>query len=316
MKLTPWRPLRPLFLSLAVCLALAAPRPALAAPRLDVFVSIGPQKYIVEHIGAGLVEVTALVADGQNPHTFEPTPKQIARLSRARIYFGVGVDFERVWLPKIASANPSLLIAHMEEGIEKLAMSADHHEGEEDHHEGEKGETEASKRLVKDHEEGLKDPHIWLSPPLCIQMAENASRALKAALPGESARLDAALAAFSARMNALDQRIREMLSPLKQRKFMVFHPSWGYFAQRYNLIQIPIEVEGKEPGSRSLARMINAARSQQIRVIFVQKGFSDRSAQVVAQAIGGRVVALDPLAEDYAANLERTARAFVEAKSE
>ena len=110
-----------------------------------------------------------------------------------------------------------------------------------------------------------------------------------------------------------DKKIRDMLAPFKGRCFMVFHPAWGYFAEEYGLEQVPIEVEGKEPGPQALARLIDEARKENIQVIFVQKQFSSRAAETIAKAIHGKVVALDPLAEDYLDNLIAMAESLVEA---
>src|SRR5690606_3888118 len=96
-------------------------------------------------------------------------------------------------------------------------------------------------------------------------------------------------------------------------RFLVFHPSWGYFAAAYGLVQVAIEHEGKEPGARALAGIIEQAKAEGIRVVFVQQQSAGASARAVAEAIGGRVVPLDPLAPDYLANLRRSAQAIAEA---
>lgn len=119
--------------------------------------------------------------------------------------------------------------------------------------------------------------------------------------------------AFVAELDALDREIRTLLADAPDRKIMVFHPAWGYFADAYGLIQVPIEVEGKEPGPRTLAALIEQARRRQVKVIFVQPQFSRKSAEQVARAIGGQVVAIDPLSPDYAENLRKVARQIAEA---
>ena len=104
-----------------------------------------------------------------------------------------------------------------------------------------------------------------------------------------------------------------MARPLRSRRFMVFHPAWGYFADTYGLTQIAIEQEGKEPGARALTALIEQARAKQVRVIFVQPQFNRKTAQRLAAAIGGRVEPIDPLAENYIDNLRRVARLIAEA---
>ena len=112
---------------------------------------------------------------------------------------------------------------------------------------------------------------------------------------------------------ALDRELHALLDPLPNRGFMVFHPAWGYFADSYGLAQVPIEHEGKEPGARALAALIDQANRENIKVVFVQPQFDKRSATQVARAIGGAVVAVDPLAADYVDNLRRVGREFAQA---
>ena len=91
-------------------------------------------------------------------------------------------------------------------------------------------------------------------------------------------------------------------------EFLVVHPSWGYFADTYELIQVPIENEGKAPGARTLTTLIEQAKREKVKVIFVQPQFDKRTATQLASAIGAQVIAIDPLASDYADNLREVAR--------
>ncbi|RPJ19644.1 MAG: hypothetical protein EHM26_07190 [Desulfobacteraceae bacterium] len=102
--------------------------PAVAGEKIPVFVSIPPQKYFVEKIGGNFVQVSVMVPPGANPHIYEPRPNQMTALSKSRIYFAIGVTFETVWLPKFAKLNPQMRVVHTDQGIDKMAMSAHHHE--------------------------------------------------------------------------------------------------------------------------------------------------------------------------------------------
>jgi len=115
------------------------------------------------------------------------------------------------------------------------------------------------------------------------------------------------LETFLHNLDRLDTRISNILKDLKTRKIIVFHPAWGYFCHDYNLEQIPIELEGKRPSAKTIAHLVEEAKSEGIKVIFVQQQFTTRSAQVVANAIGGKVVQLDPLARDYLKNMKKIA---------
>ena len=284
---------------------LAAPAWGGAAP-LPVFVSILPQKYFVERIGGDQVKVAVLVGPGRSPATYEPTPKQMAELSQARLYFSIGVPFEAVWMKRLAANNPRMKVIDSRRGIQLLPMASHHHHDDEKHPAGDP-------HPAHDHGMGLPDPHVWTSPARVRIMAESILEALIAAAPDHQAEFRANYQKFVADLDALEQEIRERLAKLTQRRFLVFHPSWGYFAHDFGLEQIAIESSGKEPGAKALAALIEQAKRDNIRVIFVQQQFSRTAAATVAAAIGGRVVAVDPLAENYFDNLRAVATAFVAA---
>jgi len=267
-----------------------------AADPIQVFVTILPQQYLVQQIGAELVAVQALVAPGADPHTYEPKPSQMADLTKARLYFSIGMPFEKVWLPKIGAANPGLKVVATDQGITKLPMAEHGH----DH-----GHAHAS-----DHADATLDPHIWLAPQLLKTMAQIISIALSEVAPEHAVRFEENYRQFAERMDKLDGQIRSLLAGKQGTRFIAFHPSWGYFAKAYDLVQIPIEIEGKEPKAAQLRDLIRKARELKITVVFAQPQFSTRSAELIAGEIGGRVILADPLAADVPANLLRQAQAF------
>lgn len=293
-----------------VFLFLAAP--ALAEP--SAFVTIAPQKYFVDQVSGGKVPVSVMVEPGANPHAYEPKPRQMTELAKAKIYFTIGDTFDNVWLPRIRNASPGITVAHTEEGVAKIPMAEHHHhdhEGEEhdhDHADHEHGPD-------CDHDHGTLDPHIWLDPALVKIQARNIRDGLSRIDPAQSERYAANTAAFEQKLDRLDQDIRAILKPLPEnrRTFLVFHPSWGYFAKAYGLHQVSVEVDGKEPSPKELSAIISKARETGAKVIFVQPQFSEKSAAVIAQQIGAQVVRLDPLAEDWEQNMLRAARAFADA---
>jgi len=263
-------------------LLLLVPTLALAEP-LRVFTSVVPIQTFVQKIGAEHVDARVMVRPGFNPKTYDPTPQQISALDGAALYVRTGVPFEKAWMERIRSANPMMQVFDARDGIALRELEAE------------------------------QDPHVWTSPPLVRHMVGR--------IRDKLAELDTAHAiefarnhdAFVAELDALDAELHALLDPLPNRKFMVFHPAWGYFADTYGLTQVSIEHEGKEPGARGLAALIDQAKQEKIKVVFVQPQFDKRSATQVAQAIGGAVVAVDPLAADYVDNLRRVGRAFAQA---
>jgi len=271
----------------AGCAAESAETPA---PRLNVFVSLLPQAVGVERVGGDRVKVGVLVGPGQSPHTFEPTPKQMTDLARARLFFTIGWPFEERLRAKVTAINPNITVIDTREGVPLRSMTA-----------AEADPDEAA------HPAGRADPHIWLSPRLVKIQAATIARALASADAAHAADYEKNLRAFQADLDRADAAIAKALAPLAGKELFVYHPAFGYFADAYGLKQVPVEVEGKEPSAKHLGAFIERARAAGVKVIFVQPQFSAKSAEAVARAIGGVVQPMDPLAKDYLANLETMA---------
>lgn len=257
-----------------------------AAP-MEVFVSIPPQKWLTDQLGGDKVVTHILVDKGQNPHTFEPTPRQISALSRSRLYFTIGLEFEKQITGKLGAAVAGLTMVDSTGSLEKIAMAGSHdpHAEHEDHHQ------EAT------------DPHVWLSPPNLIRMAADMAAAMISADPGNAESYRQNLQRTSTALSELHKELAVDLAPFKGAAFYVFHPSFGYFAREYQLEQEAVEIAGKSPSPRQLSALITRARAEGVRIIFVQPQFDVKSAATVAQAIDGVVEPLDPLAEDVVGNL-------------
>jgi zinc transport system substrate-binding protein len=270
----------------------------MAGEPIPVFVSIVPQKYFVEKVGGSLVTVSIMVPPGANPHLYEPRPSQMAALSKSSIYFAIGLTFETVWLPKFANLNPRMRIVRTDKGIDKIAMVAHPHNGGKD---------------LKDDDHGTLDPHVWVSPPEVEIIARNILNALLEVDPANSLTYKSHYEAFIMEIEKLDKDLKEIFKGNRGLKFMVYHPSWGYFARAYGLEQVPVEVEGKEPKPEQLKTLIEQSRKQGIKVIFVQPQFSTKSAETIAKAIGGQVIFADPLSQDWERNLRDQAEKFRQA---
>ena len=280
-----------------------------AAGKVAVFVSIMPQKYFVQQIGKNLVDVRVMVHPGASPATYEPKPRQMAAIARTHIYFSIGVPFESVWLNKIASSNPNMMVVQTDHGIQKTPM-VDHH-----HHEkaADHQKTDQQHNSEGGHDEnlrntGIRDPHIWLSPPLVMIQARTMLDSLQTVDPAHRSDYEANYNAFISEISKLDIELKNIFNGSHGLQFMVFHPAWGYFADTYGLKQIPVEIEGKNPKPAQLKSLIEFANTNAINVIFVQPQFSAKSAEVIARGIGGQVVVADPLAADWAANLRKVSR--------
>lgn len=266
--------------------------------KLKVFASILPQKFFVEQIGGDLVNVEVLVGPGMSPHTYEPLPQQMSSLSRADIFFAIGVPFEKVLRKKLVSVCPSLKIVDTDTGIKRRMMQTYE----------ESGHVHSSDCQ---HEAGEADPHIWLDPELAIIQGQNIARALKEALPEKTEVIEGRLADFTSRLRALIAELTTVLEPVKGETMLVFHPAFGYFADRFGLKQKAIEIEGKEPAPRQLVELIRRCRAENIHIVFVQKQFPTSAAETVARSINGSVVIIDPLSENYIVSLQELGNAVV-----
>jgi zinc transport system substrate-binding protein len=291
--------------NVCLLLALAAPVAGLAqsqpSAKVRVVVSILPQAYFVERVGGEFVDVDVLVGPGQSPHAFEPTPKQLEGLSRAKAYFTIGIDFESALLPRIERMFKDLTIVDTRAGVPLRTLTATEVDAEESH--ADHGEHDPADAQHDEHA-GRPDPHIWLNPLLVKTQAQTICDALVKLDPPHAEQYRKSLAAFQADLDRVHKQIAEALAPLKGDEILVFHPAFGYFTDAYGLKQVPVEIQGKEPTARQLTALIDRAKARHARVIFVQPQFARKSAEAIAQAIGGVVVPMDDLSRDYLRNLE------------
>lgn len=279
----------------AACAGAPEPQPTSV---VRAVVAIEPQADWVSRIGDRHVAVTVLVAPGQEPEMYEPTPRQMTEVAEAGVLFTMGLPFEAGLAARIRASAPALKVVDLLSGIERLPMPGGHH-----HH---------GHRHSHRHAAGEPDPHLWLDPVRVQAMAATIRDALAELAPEHAEEFRAGHDAFVDRLAAADQRCRELLAPYAEREMLVFHPAFGYFAHRYGLVQVPIEVAGREPTPRELAATVERVRATGLRTVFVQPEFASESVRTVAEAMGGRVVVLNPLAADTAGNLEEMARAVAE----
>ncbi len=260
--------------------------------KMNVVVSILPEQTFVKAIGGDKVSVSVMVLPGNSPHTYEPKPLQMKNLTKSILYFSIGVEFEKVWLPKFKSLNSNMQIIDVSDGIVKLQMSSLHH------HES-----------VSKKEE--KDPHIWTSPKNVKNIAKNILDALIKADTKNEVYYQKNYELFLRHIDDTDKKIKNILSTVPQKtKFMVFHPSWGYFAHKYGLEQLPVEIEGKSPKPKALIQLIQKARKEKVSAIFTQPEFSDEVAKVMAKELHIEVIKVSPLAKNWSKNLIKIANAI------
>ena len=253
-----------------------------------VATSIPPHAWLIERIGGDLVKVHTVLRPGESPTTHQPSDLQVSRVLSGQVFFRSGVPFESgAWFRALEG---HLEIVDLRNGVATRTMDTHTHGGhaaeETDH-----------------HQRGAIDPHIWLSPRRLVFQANHVADTLKRLDPARRAEYDARLAELTTELGELDAWIESTLTPFQGRAFVVFHPSWGYFADDYGLRQIAIETEGKEPSDSELTGIQEETRSLGVSVIFVQPQIAGKSAQAIAGVMGARLETLDPMAPDITANL-------------
>ncbi len=269
--------------------------PPTSETRLDtltIAVSLPPQAWLVEQIGGEEVNVRVLVKPGASPETFLPGDHEMSRVLAARAYLRIGVPFEDgPWFDALGDAGLPVFDQRPSDQAPASRSSTGHH--------------------GHGHAHGADDPHSWLSPSDLRQQAAPITDMLCQLDPDACTAYRQRAVALDTRLHALDDELRRQLAPYAGGSFLVFHPSWGHFADAYELQQVAIEVEGKPPTDAELTAVLRTARRQGLRVVFVQPQVTSRAAEAVAAALGGCTVTLDPLNADVETALRRTAAALV-----
>ncbi|MEX1013034.1 MAG: zinc ABC transporter substrate-binding protein [Waddliaceae bacterium] len=255
-----------------------------------VLVSVPPHKFFVEQITKDTLDVEVLIPPGSNAHTFEPSPRDINKMVGADIWFRVGEGFEDQLIKTLTSYQPDLEIIDLRDGLDLIPVKAEHH-------------------AYCSHG-NCYDPHIWLSPKLAKQQAERITKSLVALYPYQKHEYEKNLARFKNELDKLNEEIEKKFRPLVNRTILVSHPAYAYFARDYNLKQIPIEHEGKEPTPQQLTQLLDRARQSGAKRVFVQQQYRGKGPELIAQQIGAEVVVLNPLSEDFIDNLREIARQF------
>jgi len=293
-----------------------------AYAQVNAIVSVLPQKTFVEAIGGDKVNVSLMVKPGNSPHSYEPKPSQMKDISKADIYFAMGVEFEDAWLDKFKNQNKNMEIVHLDEGIVKIKMAA--HSHDEDH----KGEhNEHKEHGHHDHDEDHKDhekhadhdehkhegfdPHVWTSPSNVKIIAQNIYNELIAHDKANASYYKANYEKFLTYIKDTDKQIKTILLDIETgSKFMVFHPAWGYFAKDYGLTQLAIEAGGKNPKPKQVMHLIEEAKEEGVKAVFTAPEFSEKVANQIAKEVGVPVIKVSPLNPKWSQNLQNLAKAI------
>jgi zinc transport system substrate-binding protein len=248
-----------------------------------VAVSVVPEQGFIEAIAKDLVEVVVMIPPDYNPENYAPTPQEMAQLSKASLYFAIGVPTEKAnILPYLKDLNPGIKVVDLAEEVAAVYPDLYFAPGE-------------------------RDPHIWLSPSRAQVIVDTMADELALLDPNNADYYRSNAESYGEQLLLLDRSIKATLANLKQRTFIVYHPALGYFAEDYNLNMLAIEEEGKEATAKHIQEIINQAKKENIKAIFYQSSVSSKQAEVIADNIGGYTEPIDPLAADYIDNMQKMA---------
>lgn len=241
--------------------------------KVNVVTTIAPLSDFILAVGGDRVEVTVLVPPGAEPHTYEPTPSQMKDVATADLYImnGAGIEF---WMDKVLGVNKNMVVIDSSEGAVILRESADE-----------------------------LDPHIWTSLRNAARQVSNICSGLIQVDPENSDYYARNRDDYLQKLKALDGELNQTFAAKTEKTFIVYHPAWTYFAQDYNLVQVPLLENEKEPGPKYLASIIDLAREKNITTIFVEPQYNPKSAEVIAQEMKASIIVLDPLAQNYLENM-------------
>jgi len=267
-----------------------------------IAVSILPQSYFVERIGGSRVDTVVLVGEGQSPHSYEPTPRQMANLAQASAWILSSTDFEITLRPKIESLYPSLRIVDGTQGVRFRSLETHSHDEDEESDDHDDHDNDDLDLTI--------DRHSWLGREPAKIMAAHIKNTLTEIDPEGAKLYETNYQTLISEIDTVFMNLGEILAPIQGETVFVYHPSFGYFLDEFGIFQEAVETGGKEPTAKALSALIESAIADEVSVIFVQSQFPSSAARTVANAVGAQVIALDPLAQDWMDNIKRIGEAL------
>lgn len=259
---------------------------------IKVSVSIMPQAFIVKRIGGEHVSVNVMVPPASSPETYEPGPKRMAELRDSDIYFSIGMPFELTSIDKVKNEYSNVKFVDMHNGITMNDMESHH----------------GHNSVVENEIAGeIKDPHVWLDPVALIQMSQNTVNEFIKLDPKNRDEYIENHLKLTKELQLLNDEMADLFKDSGKKAFIIYHPAWGYFANRYRLRQIPVEIEGKEPSASEMAELTDIIKKHRIKHIFMQTQVPETVLRSISAETGARIEMLDPLKENVIENIRESA---------
>lgn len=243
------------------------------AVTVTVTVTISPYKYFVDQIAKGKVDVNVMVSNGNNPETYEPYAQQMMELSKSALYLKVGsIGFEQTWMKKLQDNAPDMKVIDTSVGIKPAKTPG-----------------------------GNIDPHVWMSCSNARIIASNILKALCELEPKNKAFFEKNYQSLLSIIDKRDSTIKESFkeNPDLVRKFVIYHPILTYFARDYQLEQLVIEEEGREPSAAQLKSLIKRARKEKIKYCLIQAEFANRNTNTFINESHTKPMNINPLQGEW-----------------
>ncbi|WP_315343048.1 metal ABC transporter solute-binding protein, Zn/Mn family [Hoylesella oralis] len=270
------------FFTVLTALLIAACTSGSPSDKRIITVTIEPLRYFTEQIAGDKFTVKTMVPRGGNPETYEPTARQMVDLSASDLYIKVGnIGFERTWMKRLEANAPHTIIINSSDGI-----------------------------TSSDNSMYIHDPHTWMSTANAMYIARNIYKALAEIDSKDSLYFKKNLERLMGKIEAVDTQIREEITKDKSTTFLIYHPALTYFAQEYGLRQLSIEEDGREPSAVQLKQVINTARQNHVKIIFIQREFDSRNTDIVARSTGAEKVEINPLSYDWDKEMVKIAQSL------
>ncbi|HHV60519.1 MAG TPA: zinc ABC transporter solute-binding protein [Clostridiaceae bacterium] len=277
-----------------------------------VAVTIVPQATFVKEVAGDLMDVVVLVPPGYSPESYQPSPKLMEEFSRASIYFAIGVPAEEAYiLPRVGSINSGIKIVDLAERVARFYPPRSFETGESSH--SHSTNPDSPEIPSDEHSHEGNDPHIWLSPKRVKVIIEEIARELSILDADNKSIYESNAESYKQELDKLDSEIKEILSGVSNKSFIMYHPSLGYFADDYGLNMHAIEEGGKDAAPKTFQRLIDLAKSENIKAVFYQAESDSRQSRAFAEEIGGEAIMVEPLSADYINNLRKIAETFAKA---
>lgn len=268
-----------------------------------ITVTIEPQRYFAEKIAGDKYTINSMVAAGLNPENYDPTPQQMVNLGKSQAYLKIGhIGFEQAWMNNIIENNPNLRIFDLSEGFSLIASEE---EQEHDHSEGEQ----------HDHQHGGVDPHIWSSISGAKVVAKNTLDAFIALDPDNTEYYTQNYAVLCKEIEETEKQLHQKLDSLQNRTFIIYHPALTYLAREFDLTQLCIELDGKEPSPAVLKTLVETARDKGAQIVFIQQEFDQKNAEMIAKETGCKLIRINPLSYDWNKEMITIANALSHGKT-